>query len=102
MGNRSYKFLKQTGQSTVEYILLLAVVISLVYTLVNSPLFRQFIGRNGTFAQKMKATTEWNYRFGSQGVLPFTQINYSSATHPSYWNSSASSTHFFGPLKSYP
>ncbi|MBY0516138.1 MAG: hypothetical protein K2P81_04475 [Bacteriovoracaceae bacterium] len=102
MGNRSNKFLKATGQSTVEYILLLAVVISLVYIVINSPLFKQFIGRNGTFAQKMKATTEWNYRFGSQGVLPYSQINYSNATHPSYWNSSTSSTHFFGPLKNYP
>jgi len=99
MGNRF--LLNSRGQSTVEYILLLAVVISLAYLVINSRKFKDLLGRNGTFANNMKNEAEWNYRFASPGNVGFSTINYGSS-HPTYWNSVKSTTHFIGPKDPYP
>jgi hypothetical protein len=100
LGNKN--LLNQLGQSMVEYILLLAVVISLVYTVINSGPFQNLIGESGSFPTMMKNEMEWNYRFGSQGNggvgLPF----YAPTSHPTYWNTQTGFSHFIGPLKQYP
>jgi len=93
--------LNQRGQSTVEYILLLAVVISLIYTVINSARFKDIVGEGGSFANKMKNSMEWNYRFGSQGTEGFSTIQYPGGRHPTYFNSSTGFTHFIGPIKPY-
>jgi hypothetical protein len=86
----------------VEYILLLAVVISLIYTIINSDRFRDLLGEGGSFATTMKNEMEWNYRFSSQGRSsgPATII-YPGAAHPSYYNTPRASTHFIGPINTY-
>lgn len=101
MGNRSYRILKQDGQSTVEYILLLAVVVSLIYTLVNSDRFKSVLGEGGSLGTNMRLETEWNYRFAKPRNGLTTGWS-GSAEHPSYWNTGAGSTHFIGPLNPYP
>ncbi len=102
LGNWHVSILKSRGQSTVEYILLLAVVISIIYLLVNSQRFKDLLGEGGTLATRMKGTTEWNYRFASPGNEEFAQINYPNGRHPTYWNGATNTTHFIGPKKPYP
>ena len=101
LGNRNVHILGNRGQSTVEYILLLAVVISLIVTITNMPRFKALLGEGGSFAVAMKNEMEWNYRFASQGREPFSTITYPNAFHPSYYNSAKGSTHFIGPVDPY-
>lgn len=103
LGNRNDLFLEERGQSTVEYLLLLAVVIALLTTVFNSARFKALIGENGQFAQAIKAETQWNYRHGLPGRDPNTpQISFPGATHPTYFNSARSTSHFFAPKDPYP
>lgn len=101
LGHRNVRILGSCGQSTVEYILLLAVVISLIYTITNLPAFKRLLGEGGTFAVAMKNQMEWNYRFASQGSEPFTTITYPNAEHPAYFNKARGETHFIGPVEPY-
>lgn len=101
MGNRKVRILGSRGQSTVEYILLLAVVISLIYTVINLRMFKELLGDGGKFAVTMKNEMEWNYRFASQGREPFTTISYPGAAHPAYFNTAKGMTHFIGPRDPY-
>lgn len=102
MGNRNVRILNAYGQSTVEYLLLLAVVITLAYTVINSQRFQDLLGREGRFAREMKAETEWNYRHGFRGRANAAPIKYPAATHPTYWNSARSYSRFIGPRDPYP
>ena len=94
----------QLGQSTVEYVLLLAVVISLVFTVINSARFKDLLGEGGGFAMRMKDEMEWNYRFGSQyyGDASAFNVNLGARNHPGYFNQRRGATHFIGPLRPYP
>ncbi len=94
----------ELGQSTVEYILLLAVVVSLVFTVINSARFKDLLGEGGGFALRMKDEMEWNYRFGSQyyGDASAFNVNLGSRNHPGYYNQRRGATHFIGPLRPYP
>lgn len=103
LGNWNVLDLKNQGQSTVEYLLLIAVVISILTTIFNSNLFKDFIGNNGRFAKAIKEETQWNYRHALPGrqVSPV-PIFYGSGAHPSYYNSSLGNSRFFGPVEPYP
>jgi len=101
MGHRNVRFLDDFGQSTVEYILLLAVVVSLIFLVVNSDRFRNLMGEGGTFATRIKGEMEWNYRFATPGNEEFSTINYPGGQHPSYFNSTRGGTHFIGPVEPY-
>lgn len=91
----------QKGQSMVEYILLLVVVISLIHTIINSNRFKDLIGKEGRFATKMKGEAQWNYRHGSPGNGA--AVIYSTAKdHPTYYNLSKNMSHFIGPKDPYP
>jgi hypothetical protein len=94
----------QLGQSTVEYILLLAVVISLIFVVINSDRFKDLLGDGGGLAQRVKQELEWNYRFGSQfyGDQGAWNTNLTGSSHPAYWNQRRSNSHFIGPLRPYP
>jgi hypothetical protein len=101
MGHRNARFLSASGQSTVEYILLLAVVVSLIFLVVNSDRFRDLMGEGGTFATRIKGEMEWNYRFATPGNEEFSTINYPGAQNPSYFNTTRNGTHFIGPINPY-
>ena len=94
----------QLGQSTVEYVLLLAVVVSLVFTVINSARFKDLLGEGGGFALRMKDEMEWNYRFASQyyGDASAFNVNLGARNHPGYYNQRRGATHFIGPLRPYP
>lgn len=103
LANRDDFYLAQDGQSTVEYLLLLAVIIAIATTILNSTRFKDLIGENGKFAKTIKSETQWNYRHGLPGRDPGTpQILFPGATHPTYYNGARSKSHFFGPVDPYP
>ena len=88
------------GQSSVEYILLLAVLTSLGYTFYNNKKFKDFMrGKDGMFAT-MKKGMSYSYRYG----LEYTQevdaeeksnFDYRSNKHDTYLNSQTNSSRFF-------
>lgn len=101
MGNRNVHILNHRGQSTVEYILLLAVVVSLIFTITSSQRFKDLLGEGGSFATTMKSEMEWNYRFASQGRSSVNTIIFPNAFHPAYYNINRNTTRFIGPIKPY-
>ncbi|MBH47953.1 MAG: hypothetical protein CME71_07245 [Halobacteriovorax sp.] len=64
------KYLQQKGQSTIEYVLLLAVVMLLVAIVLRSPLFADLLGEDSSFFKVLKHRMEFSYRFTHLGVEP--------------------------------
>lgn len=95
---------KQSGQTVVEYILLLAVSISLVLTFYRSDAFRRLFGSQGSVGAAIREENEWGYRHAyllrrNIGTEP---VQYSGPDHPSYYDSNEGETRFFGPRAFYP
>lgn len=59
---------KQSGQSTVEYILLLSVVMLFIALVLRSPLFADLLGENSSFFQALKDRMEYSYRYTHLGT----------------------------------
>ena len=74
----------ERGQSTVEYILVLAVVVSLSLLVFRSNQFRGFLGENGTLTDIVKRQLEYSFRHGRPGETRFQRPNYGSGSHDSY------------------
>ncbi|MEE2670557.1 MAG: hypothetical protein VYA54_02540 [Bdellovibrionota bacterium] len=72
------------GQSTVEYILVLAVVISMSLLVFRSNGFKNLFGENGRFSDVYKRQMEYSYRHGRPGDERFRTPNYGSDQHDSY------------------
>lgn len=89
----------QRGQSSVEYIMLFAMIAVLVTTILNSDSFQKIFGRDGTFAKTYKEEIEFSYRHTYRGREAFQQPNYASPQHPSYVDGQ---TKFFGARDAYP
>ncbi|MAX67445.1 MAG: hypothetical protein QF441_12140 [Bacteriovoracaceae bacterium] len=87
---------KQAGQSTVEYLLLFAVVATLAAFIFKSNAFDKIFGKNGQFANAYKNELEYTYRHGLYGRTPYTKPNYKSSKHDSY------NGRFFGAADPYP
>ena len=84
------------GQSTVEYILLLAVVTSLFFTVFRSEMFQKFFGENSSFFQTIAERIAMNYRYATvvdigDDVPPIPPDN-----HPSFALPDGSASRFFG------
>lgn len=97
-------FHSEKGQSMVEYLLLLAVAVSIVVTFYNSSFFQSLFGQNGSVSQSVKSANEWGYRHGF--YTPRTQgtpeVYQSVESHPSYYNHNKGKGRFFGPNDVYP
>lgn len=93
----------QQGQTVVEYILLLAVAMSLIVTFYRSATFQRMFGTQGELGRLYKLDSEWGYRHASMtGRVTETNEPKSSAEdHASYYNTLKSETHFFGPSDPY-
>lgn len=72
----------QSGQSMVEYILLLAVVISIVSVVFSSDTFRSYFGDGGKLAEAFRGKIEYTYTHGVNGKEFFKVPNYDN--HDSY------------------
>lgn len=96
------QFLKhsESGQTTVEYILLLAVVLVASMTVFKSDAFQRIFGKNGKFSKTFRSEMEYSYRHSLRGRKVFTQPTY-GGQHESYiWR--GTSTRFFGAKEVYP
>lgn len=93
----------QKGQTVVEYILLLAVAVSLVVTFYRSETFRKFFGTQGQLGKMYKKDSEFGFRHAH--LKPSTDETNtpknSAEQHASYWNQEKRETHFFGPKAGY-
>ncbi len=86
----------QQGQSLVEYIMLMAMVIFLVSSVINSSIFQDFFGPQGAFSTTFKQEIEYSFRHARRGRENFQRPNYDSYQHPSY------NGRFFGAKRKYP
>ena len=101
MADRSIQILRNSdGQSVVEYILLLLVIVSLSLTIYNNPRFREFLGPNSEFFTAVKDNVQYSYRHGLQGFQDNT--SYNGTNHPTYFNDDQGQTRFFIPRERYP
>jgi len=88
----------QKGQTTIEYVMLMAVVLVLVTTVLKSRAFQDYLGAEGEFFKAYKRIIEFSYRYGTEGnVDPHPDF---TGEHPSYFGDG--NTRFFGPLGEYP
>lgn len=94
----------QSGQTMVEYILLLVVAISLVITFYNSEAYRRLFGEQGEIGKKIKQESEFSYRHAFIEGRPATDNLPSRdiSNHPSYKDTEDGGTRFFGPIQAYP
>jgi hypothetical protein len=94
----------QRGQTVVEYILLLAVAMSLIVTFYRSATFQRLFGEQGELGQLYKQEAEWGYRHAhiNGRYVESNAPKTSAREHSSYWNNESSETRFFGPKANYP
>jgi hypothetical protein len=93
------KILNQRGQSAIEYILLLVVVVSLATAFMNSDTFKQFVGKDSILMQKLVRQMSYSYRHGREGQLD--ESDYDTA-HETYYNKEEGNSRFFTPISAYP
>lgn len=92
---------KESGQTTVEYILLIAVAVIAVNTVFRSDAFKKIFGADGKFSKTFRSEMEYSYRHTLRGRKPYQPPNYSSGRHESYiWR--GNQTRFFGAKDKYP
>ncbi len=53
------------GQTMVEYILLLSVLVSIGFAIFRSDMFQNFIGEDSAFFDAISGYTEYTYRHGT-------------------------------------
>lgn len=96
MGYKKYFYLlrNKKGQSTVEYILLLAVVITFMTTVWNSRSFKEFFGEDSSFFTRISQKIRIDYRYAANLPIdtdnPVTPI----PIHPSF-SPGSGETRFF-------
>ena len=89
----------QKGQTLVEYILLIVVVVTLVMTFYKSSAFQKLFGEKGELGEKMKTQNEFSYRHAFyKPQFPDNLKGEKDITeHPSYRGTNREPTRFFGP-----
>ncbi|TDJ05741.1 MAG: hypothetical protein E2O68_06065 [Deltaproteobacteria bacterium] len=105
MGNKHLQTLKgNDGQSALEYILLLMVVVSLSMTVFKSDAFKNFMGPDSVYFETLRKRFEYTYRYGSPPITGTEEgdSNAYSSRHDSYYNSTRGQTRFFTPAEPYP
>ncbi len=74
------------GQSMVEYILLVLVIVVTIRTLVKSELVQSIFGPNGKFTSAIGKQMEHTYQHGYSGPRYQGVIDYGTVNHPGYKN----------------
>lgn len=90
----------ESGQSVVEYILLLFVVMTLVFTLVNSQAFQGIMGEDSEFFERLAKQQE--YAFRHTHLLEINDDSSYNGPHHSYLNPNSNRSRFFSDLNPYP
>lgn len=104
MGNKiNFKILrKEKGQSTVEYILLLVIVMVFVNTVIRSDVFQQFFGNNSSFFQTIATGMARSYRYGTLVSEDEAIGEAPEISHPTFSQDSGSESRFFVIANEYP
>lgn len=84
------------GQSTVEYVLLLAVIVSIFTTIFNSRTFKGFFGDDSVFFNAIAEKMMLDYRYSTSIQLSDDIGNARTQNHPSFSQPDGSSSRFFG------
>ena len=92
------KALNQRGQTTIEYVLLLAVIIGLASTVFRSRLFQEVFGADSDFIAALIVRMEYAYRHGRMGG----EDNRNYQQHPTFYNREEGKSRFFAPAEAYP
>lgn len=95
------RVLNEKGQSTIEYILLIVVVVSVASALFNSAAFKRFVGEDSEFMQKAYKEMSYAYRHGRMGTTEEDVSNY-TRDHETFFNKEEGRSRFFAPTSQYP
>lgn len=90
----------QKGQSVVEYLLLLVVIVSIGFSVYNSKPFKDFVGPNSSYFNHLKKGMEYSYRYGvsfdnNTDYETAMEYDYSNNQHPTYLNADEGISRFF-------
>ncbi len=102
MGTKKINFLvgNESGQSMVEYIMLLGVVMILTFSVIQSKRFKDFFGNQSPALNALRNRMIYSYRHGTFGSEDNT--DYTSTTHDTYKVPGENNSRFFSPLDTYP
>jgi len=92
---------KEEGQSTVEYVLLFAVVATLSMSVFKSATFQEFLGPNSSLFLAMSKKMVFSYRYGHNGTEDDYDNTYKTPTHAAYYNKDDGKSRFFAPTVKY-
>ena len=87
------------GQSLVEYILLLGMLLMIGVSIFKSAQFKQIFGEDSSLFEKLRRQFEYEYRHGLSGELDRTDNSY-GGEHESFYTQGK--TRFFSPDTPYP
>ncbi len=90
------------GQSAVEYIFLLAVVMTLIAVVTKSDMFKRYLGQDGVIFQTAINSYEFSYQNGlsRENKEPNYNPTRPNLNHPSFVHDG--NTRFFAPNSKYP
>ena len=97
---KSLVWQNNSGQSVVEYILLLFVVMTLVFTLVNSQAFQGIMGEDSEFFERLAKQQE--YAFRHTHLIEINDDSSYTGPHHSYLNPNSNKSRFFSGVTPYP
>jgi len=90
------------GQTTVEYILILFVIMTVYALVLKNPRMKQYMS-GGAIIEELATNIQYSYRHALPGNVKETYpAFYQSATHASYSGGATGTTRFFGPRQGYP
>ncbi|MBY0415775.1 MAG: hypothetical protein K2Q18_16495 [Bdellovibrionales bacterium] len=94
------------GQSVVEYLLLLAVISSISFAILNNKKFKGFMNGKSGFFTTLKASMEYSYRYGRQYTSDIDPddamaFSYQTNKHDTYYNKKENQSRFFSGLDPY-
>lgn len=100
----SFILKNQSGQSAVEYILLLAVLSALTFSVLNNAAFKDFMAGNSGLFLTIRKGMEYSYRYGlpSSPDIDLDEkrdFDLQSNKHDLYFNTKENASRFFtGPV----
>ncbi|PIK14522.1 MAG: hypothetical protein CES88_09260 [Halobacteriovorax sp. JY17] len=94
--------LNEVGQSAVEYIMLLAIISVITFSIINSDRFKNFMGKDSSFFAGLRSQVEYAYRHGYLNNETDRSDNNYSGPHETYYNIDDGQTRFFSGGKQYP
>lgn len=89
--------LNENGQSAVEYILMLVVVVGLSFSVIKSRAFQDFLGSESPFFTAMILRIEYSYRHGREGD----SNNLGYTNHDTFYDPNGNKSRFFSAKEPY-